>query len=111
MRTVSRILPLFLLLSACATVEVGREFDLAAFEAKARRGATTQAEVRAWLGAPPGVGMSVESTGERYEQWTYYYATGRLPGMADARVSILQIKFDPRGVIRAYNWSGERRQP
>jgi len=59
MRTVSWILPVFLLLSACATVEVGRAFDLAAF----------------------------------------------------ARVSILQIKFDPRGVIRAYNWSGERRQP
>jgi hypothetical protein len=55
--------------------------------------------------------MSVESTGERYEQWTYYHGKGRLPGMADARVSILQIKFDPRGVLRAYNWSGEARQP
>jgi hypothetical protein len=26
-------------------------------------------------------------------------------------VQILQIKFDPRGVLRAYNWSGEARQP
>jgi hypothetical protein len=106
---ISWILPLVALLSACATVEVGRDFDLAAFEAQARQGVTTQAEVRAWLGAPPGVGMSVESSGERYEQWTYYYARGRLPGMADAQLSILQIKFDPRGVVRAYNWSGERR--
>ena len=61
--------------------------------------------------APPGVGQSVESTGERYEQWTYYHGKGRLSGMADARVQILQIKFDPRGVLRAYNWSGEARQP
>lgn len=110
MRAIAYVAPLFLL-SACATVEVGREFDLAAFEAKARQGVTTQADVRAWLGAPPGVGQSVESTGERYEQWTYYHGKGRLSGMADARVQILQIKFDPRGVLRAYNWSGEARQP
>jgi type II secretory pathway component PulK len=108
MRAVAWLAPL-VLLSACATVEVGRELDLAAFEAKARQGVTTQDEVRAWLGAPPAVGMSVESSGERYEQWTYYHAKGRLPALADAQVSILQVKFDPRGVIRAYNWSGERR--
>jgi len=108
MRAIAYVVPVFLL-SACATVEVGRAFDLAAFEAKARQGVTTQADVRAWLGALPGVGMSVESTGERYEQWTYYHGKERLPGMADARVSILQIKFDPRGLLRAYNWSGEGR--
>jgi hypothetical protein len=63
--------------------------------------------VRKWLGAPAGVGVSVESTGERHEQWNYYYGKGRFPTMADARLDVLQIKFDQQGVVRAYNWSGE----
>ena len=102
-------IPMLLVLCACATVEVGREFDLSAFGAKAQHGVTTRAEVRTWLGAPAGVGMSVEGGGERYEQWTYYHGEGRFPGMRDARVRILQIKFDQRGVVRAYNWSGDLR--
>jgi hypothetical protein len=97
---------LLLLLSACATVEVGREFDLKAFDAKVQRGVTTRADVRAWLGAPAGIGASVESTGERHEQWTYYHGEGRFPGMKDAGFKMLQVKFDQRGVVRAYNWSG-----
>jgi len=28
--------------------------------------------------------------------------------MADARFDVLQVKFDERGVVRAYNWSGKR---
>ena len=103
------VIPVLLLLSACASVDVGREFDLATFAARVQRGVTTQAEVRTWLGAPAGVGIAVESGGERYEQWTYYHGEGRFPGMADARFKVLQIKFDQRGAVLAYNWSGERR--
>jgi len=95
-----------LLVSACATVEVGRDFDLAAFEAKVQRGATTQSEVRSWLGAPAGVGASIEVTGERFEQWTYYRGEGRFPDMSGARFKMLQVKFDQRGVVRSYNFSG-----
>jgi len=102
-------LGLLLVLSACATVEVGREFDLAAFDRKVQRGVTTQTEVRAWLGAPASVGVSVEPSGERYQQWTYYHGEGRFPRMAGARLDLLQVKFDARGVVRAYNWSGESR--
>lgn len=98
-----------LLLAACTTMEVGRDFDLSAFGKKVQRGATTQADVRAWLGAPTSVGESVESSGERYEQWTYYHGAGRFPRMTDARFDMLQIKFDERGVVRAYNWLGERK--
>jgi hypothetical protein len=94
------------LLSACATVEVGREFDLKAFDAKVQRGVTTRAEVRAWLGAPSGTGTSVESTGDRHEQWTYYHGEGRFPGMKGTEFKMLQVKFDQRGVVRAYNWTG-----
>jgi hypothetical protein len=94
-------------LSACASVELGRDFDLAAFDAKVARGVTTQTEVRSWLGAPVGVGAAVESSGERLQQWTYYRGEGRFPGMKDAQFKMLQIKFDERGVVRSYNWSGE----
>ncbi len=107
MRMSSAFAALLLLLSACGTIRVGQDFDLAAFDAKVRRGVTTQAEVRAWLGAPAGAGISVETNGDRYEQWTYYQGEGHLPNMGDGRLKILQIKFDPQGIVRAYNWSGE----
>jgi hypothetical protein len=103
------ILPLLLSLSACATVEVGRDFDMKAFDARVQRGVTTQAEVRAWLGAPAGIGAAVESTGDRYQQWTYYYGEGRWPALKGAGFKMLQVKFDERGVVRAYNWSGDAR--
>jgi hypothetical protein len=107
MKAARLVIPVLLLLSACATVEVGREFDLKAFDARVQRGVTTQADVRAWLGAPAGLGTSVESTGERHEQWTYYHGEGRFPGLKRAAFKMLQIKFDARGVVRAYNWSGD----
>jgi outer membrane protein assembly factor BamE (lipoprotein component of BamABCDE complex) len=103
------VIPMLLLLSACSTFEVGQDFDLSAFDARVRRGITTQADVRGWLGAPTGVGVSVDSSGDRYEEWSYYHGEGRFSKMADARLKILQVKFDQRGVVRAYNWSGERK--
>lgn len=109
MRSTTVLIPALLLLSACATVRVGREFDLSTFEAGVRPGVTTQADVRGWLGTPAGIGTSVETSGERYQQWTYYRGEGRFPDASDARLKILQIKFDSRGVVRAYNWSGEGR--
>jgi hypothetical protein len=108
MRPGKLVIPLLILVTACTTVKVGREFDLAAFDSKVQRGATTQSEVRGWLGAPNGTGVSVDTSGERYEEWNYYYGTVRIPGSADSRVKLLQIKFDQRGVVRGYNWSGER---
>ena len=97
---------LLLLVSACTTVRVGRDFDAAAFDGKVQRGVTTQAEVRTWLGEPAGIGVSVDTSGERYAEWNYYYGTVRIPGSAESRVKVLQIKFDQRGLVRGYNWSG-----
>jgi len=107
MRRAKIVAPMLLLLCACSTVQVGQYFDLEAFGAKVQRGVSTQADVRGWLGAPTGVGISVESSGDRYQQWTYYHGEGHLPSMADARFQLLQIKFDQAGVVRSYNWSGE----
>lgn len=96
-------------LAGCSTVQVGKDFDLHAFGSKVQRGSTTQSQVRGWLGAPASVGVAVDTGGERFEEWTYYYGTGQLPDMSDARLKILQIKFDRKGLVRGYNWSGEAR--
>lgn len=92
-------------LASCATVEIGRPFDVNAFTAQVRHGTSTREDVRAWLGEPVSQGIALEANGERYDEWTYYYAAGRLPGLRDADVRILQIRFDPNGVIRSYSWS------
>ena len=93
------------LLAACGTVQVGRDFDMRTFETRIERGATKQSEVRAWLGAPAGTGINVDTGGERFDEWTYYFASGKLPDMTGAKVKMLQIKFDKQGIVRGYNWS------
>ncbi|MHB8741493.1 MAG: hypothetical protein ACYC9L_00035 [Sulfuricaulis sp.] len=109
MRQYRLYIPLLLLigLSACSTVQVGRNFDMQAFESRVQRGETTQAQVRGWLGNPSSVGVALDTSGERFDEWTYYYGTGQLPDMGDARLKILQIKFDRKGLVRGYDWSGE----
>ena len=101
-------LMLLAVLSACGTAKVGRDFALAAFESGVQRGTTTQLQVRGWLGAPAGVGVSVDTGGTLYDEWTYFYGEGQIPDAANARLKILQIKFDQQGVVRGYNWSDER---
>lgn len=95
-------------LSACGVARFGRDFDVGTFESRVERGKTTQEQVRGWLGEPVGVGITVDQSGERFHEWTYYYGETRLPNGADAFLKVLQIKFDRAGVVRAYNWSGEK---
>jgi len=109
MRLATITMSLALLLSGCGSFQIGGNFDLAAFEAKVERGKSTQADVQRWLGNPDSRGVSVETDGARYTQWTYYYGTGNLSGPTNARVKLLQVKFDRAGVVRAYNWSGQVR--
>ena len=99
-------IPLVLIASACTTEKVGQEFDISTFTAKVQRGVTTQSEVKSWLGAPAGTGVSVETSGDRYDEWIYYHVAVKVPGSKDSRVRVLQIKFDKGGVVRVYNWSG-----
>jgi outer membrane protein assembly factor BamE (lipoprotein component of BamABCDE complex) len=93
-------------IAGCASVEIGAPFDLQAFDANVRRGVTTRAQVQTWLGAPPNRGVDVEPSGEKFEQWTYYYGSGELPRLSGSKWKSLQIRFDTEGVVRAYNWSG-----
>ena len=111
MLNISRIAVIFLsivLLSACASVKMGRDFDVGVFAAKIEQGSTTQTQVSSWLGEPGSVGISLATDGERYDEWDYYYAEGELPDMSKAKVKILQIKFDRQGKVRSYNWSASR---
>jgi outer membrane protein assembly factor BamE (lipoprotein component of BamABCDE complex) len=96
------------LFSACGTVKVGRDFDVGVFAAKLEQGATTQSQVRSWLGEPTSVGVSLASDGERFDEWDYYYAEGEMADMSTAKVKILQIKFDKQGKVRSYNWSASK---
>jgi outer membrane protein assembly factor BamE (lipoprotein component of BamABCDE complex) len=98
---------LALILSACASIKLGREFDLQAFETRVQQGETTRAQVQDWLGNPTSTGVSVDTSGRRFEEWTYYSGQGRLPGMKDASFKILQIKFDQDGVVRGYEYSAD----
>ncbi len=102
---ITAVLCLVLLLSACGTFQVGRDFDVGVFAAKIEQGVTTQAQVKSWLGEPAGVGISVEPGGERLDEWDYYYAQGQMQDMSTAKLKILQIKFDKQGKVRSYNWS------
>ncbi|HEY7741678.1 MAG TPA: hypothetical protein VIA19_01420 [Burkholderiales bacterium] len=96
-----------LLLAACGTAQIGRDFDIRSFESQVQRGATTQAQVRAWLGAPTNTGVAVNAAGERDEEWTYFFGRGSLPQMSDAKFKLLQVRFDAEGKVRSYSWSGD----
>ena len=95
-------------LGACASVKVGRDFDVGVFAAKLEQGVTTQTQVRSWLGEPTSVGVSLATDGERFDEWDYYYAEGQMSDMSTAKVKILQVKFDRQGKVRSYNWSASR---
>lgn len=97
---------LALALAGCASVEIGSAFDLRPFETGVQRGVTNRTQVQAWLGAPASKGVAVDTSGQKFEEWTYYHGEGQLPRLSGAKLKILQIKFDSEGIVRAYNWSG-----
>lgn len=108
MFSISRVVSIAVIacsLAACSTVQIGRDFDVQSAETKIQRGVTTQEQIRTMLGAPVSTGVSVDTSGERFDEWTYYSAYGKLPDMSGARVKMLQIKFDKQGIVRGYNWS------
>jgi len=106
----SAVLFSIVLLSACSTIQAGRDFDVGMFAAKIQQNVTTQAEVRSWLGEPMGVGMAVESDGARYDEWDYYFAEGQIQDMSTAKVKILQVKFGKDGKVHSYNWTTTAKQ-
>ena len=94
-------------LAGCSTgwFHVGSDFDLNAFTSHVERGVTTRDQVRGWLGAPPGTGVNVDTTGQRFDEWTYYFAEGRLSSLSDTTLKTLQIKFDSKGIVQGWELS------
>ena len=97
-----------LLLSACGTVKMGRDFDVGVFATKIEQGVTTQDQVKSWLGEPTSVGVSVAADSEPSDEWSYYFAEGELTDMSKAKIKMLQIKFNKEGKVRSYNWSASK---
>ena len=99
--------PLFLvlLLTGCGSIQIGRDFDVKAFENMAKVGETSKAQVREVLGAPKSSGISIKRDGERLVEWVYFYATGKMSEMEGAGLKILQVRFEQSGKLRSYNWS------
>lgn len=99
------LLVMIILLVGCGSIQVGRNFDIQAFENLAKTGETTKAQVLGKIGRPKSTGVSITTDGERLLEWNYFYATGKLSGMENAQLKILQIRFDQSGILRSYNWS------
>ena len=97
---------LAMLLMSCGTIKIGQDFNLAAYQAKVKRGETTKEQIRGWLGAPKSTGIDVAINGKQYDLWTYYFGEGKWSKMSAAKFKMLQIKFDDSGIVQAYNWSG-----
>ena len=111
MANISRIAAILLfifLFSACSSIRMGRDFDVGMFAARIEHGVTTQSQVRSWLGEPTIAGASLDTSGERFDEWVYYFAEGTMADMSATKVKTLQIKFDKQGKVRGYNWSASR---
>ena len=96
-----------LLLSGCASFQVGSDFKLTQFASSVEQGVTTQAQVKEWLGNPQSTGVVVERDGQKLTRWMYYYSKGTLSNMNNARMKTLEVQFDQNGIVRAYDWVGE----
>jgi len=96
-----------LLLAACAAtnLEAGRDFDADTFAARVVRGQTTRDQVRVWLGEPSSTGVVVETNGDRYEEWTYFFAQGALSGLSATKLKTLRVKIDLQGIVQGYDLS------
>ncbi len=96
---------LALALCGCATgwFHVGKDFDLNAFTSRVERGVTTREQVGSWLGAPSATGINVDTNGQRYDEWTYYFAEGRAASLSDTTLKTLQIKFDAKGIVQGWD--------
>lgn len=102
-----QIVVIAVLLASCSatTFNVGSDFDVKMFTDQVERGVTTKNQVRAWLGAPTGTGVRVETDGQRFDEWTYYFAAGSFSNVSATQLKTLQIKYDMHGIVQGYNWS------
>lgn len=95
-------------LVSCSSIQLGQDFKLQTFASHAESGKTTKNEVLKWLGKPMNTGVALKENGERLTEWGYFFGTGDLSNMKNAKIKSLQIRFDNKGVLRSYNWSNSQ---
>lgn len=100
------ILISFITLISCGSVQIGQDFKLDTFTNHVELGKTNKEQVLSWLGKPMSTGISQKADGEQLLEWDYFYASGQLPSMKNAKIKTLQIRFDKGGILRSYNWTG-----
>ncbi len=84
-------------LASCGEVryEMGRPFDTGMLEASLTVGQSSEADVRAALGEPDGVGRYLAPVSlEPRPMWTYYYETGTAAKQADRTMLFVLFRED-----------------
>jgi hypothetical protein len=110
-RTIPVALTAVLIQAACSTMHVGRNFDYSPFATNVQPGKTGADQVVQWLGPPVGRGIEVSTDGSRFDVWTYYYGSGKVPSGSDTNFKMLQIKLDQQGKVAGYVWTGDLGAP
>jgi len=95
-------------LAGCSSVQVGRDFDVQLFNSSVKANVTTRNQVQNWLGEPGSTGFSLDKDGELSTEWMYFYGAGTLSNMKNAKLKILQIRFNKNGIVNSYNWSNSK---
>jgi len=99
---------LMLQLAGCSSFHVGHDFNILLFNSSVKVNSTTKAQVKKWLGEPNSTGISLDKDGEISNEWMYFYGTGAFSNMQNAKLKILQIRFNKNGIINSYNWSNSK---
>ena len=110
MGSIGRLAPAWMLAAllcgrATGWFHVGSDFDLTAFTSHVQRGVTTSDQVRSWLGTPPATGVNVDTSGQRFDEWTYYFVEGRMSNLSGSTMKTLQVKFDSKGIVQGWDLS------
>lgn len=95
------------LLSGCVQFQIGHNFDLEQVRSNVQHGVTTKEQISQLLGRPDSTGVVVELDGKQYTRWNYFYGHGKLTQVHGTTIKTLEILFDEKNVVKAYNWTGE----
>ncbi len=96
---------LLFLLSGCATIQFGADFNPAAFQDWVKRGETTRSDVIQFLGQPVSEGAVMLGDGTELTRILYYYGKGKIHKMQNAKFKMLEVRFDSNNKVYSYNWS------
>ena len=47
----------------------------------------------------------METNGDRFDEWTYYFASGSLSSLNGTKLKTLRIKLDKNGIVQGFDLS------